>query len=124
MLSWDHLTRCNAADNHQSLLLDLKQFATVETDIALWLQLQPKAVLELMHEVAREAVLMQYPEYQDTHNDIFVRTEALVEENIRDLRYATVLQKMLATIEPLHALLRPGAQPTSSFNSCNEVCFS
>lgn len=52
-----------------------------------------------MHEVAREAVLMQYPEYQDTHNDIFVRTEALVEENIRDLRFATVQRNMLAKLK-------------------------
>ena len=69
------------------MLVDLKQLATTETDIALWLQLKPKILLELLHEVARDAVLMHYPEYQNTHNEIFVRTEALMEENIRDLRY-------------------------------------
>ena len=75
-----------AADQHQSLLVDLKQLAQVETDIALWLQLKPKVVLEMLHEVARETVLLHYPEYYNIHDEIFVRTEALLEENIRDLR--------------------------------------
>lgn len=76
----------DAADNQQSLLVDLKQLATTETDIALWLQMQPKVVFELLHEVARDQVLLYYSEYQATHNEIFVRMEALMEENIRDLR--------------------------------------
>lgn len=86
VVGWLCVIALHAADNHQSLLVDLAQLASTETDIALWLQLQPRVVLDLLHEVAREAVLMQYPQYQDTHNEIFVRTEALMEENIRDLR--------------------------------------
>ena len=62
--------------------------ASVETDIALWLQCQPKVVMELLHEVAKEYVLEEFPEYGNIHEDIFVRLEASIEENIRDLRYS------------------------------------
>ena len=74
------------AEGKHSLLVDLNQLATTETDIALWLQLQPKVILDLLHDIAKDQVLLQYPEYHATHKEIFVRIEALVEENIRDLR--------------------------------------
>ena len=75
-----------AADGQQSLLVDLMQLATVQTEMAIWLQMQPKIILELLHQVAKEAVLLEFPEYENTYKDIFVRVEAAVEENIRDLR--------------------------------------
>lgn len=76
---------CLAAQQ-QSLLIDLRQLATVEVDIALWLQCQPKVVMELLNEEAKEYVLKEFPEYGNIHEDIFVRLEASIEENIRDLR--------------------------------------
>lgn len=76
---------CLAAQQ-QSLLVDLRQLATVEMDIALWLQCQPKVVMELLNEEAKEYVLKEFPEYGNIHQDIFVRLEASIEENIRDLR--------------------------------------
>ena len=66
--------------------MDLDQLALVQTDITIWLQCQPKIVMELLHQVAKEVVLLEYPEYEYTHKDIFVRVEATIEENIRDLR--------------------------------------
>ena len=78
-------TQC-CADGQQSLLVDLEQLAVVQTDITIWLQCQPKIVMELLHQVAKEVVLLEYPEYENTHKDIFVRVEATIEENIRDLR--------------------------------------
>ena len=76
---------CLAAQQ-QSLLVDLRQLASVEMDIALWLQCQPKVVMELLNEEAKEYVLKEFPEYGNIHEDIFVRLEASIEENIRDLR--------------------------------------
>ena len=76
---------CLAAQQ-QSLLVDLRQLATVEVDIALWLQCQPKVVMELLNEEAKDYVLKEFPEYGNIHEDIFVRLEASIEENIRDLR--------------------------------------
>ncbi|KAL0036084.1 hypothetical protein WJX79_002039 [Trebouxia sp. C0005] len=73
-------------DGQQSLLVDLDQLALVQTDITIWLQCQPKIVMELLHQVAKEVVLLEYPEYENIHKDIFVRVEATIEENIRDLR--------------------------------------
>ncbi|KAL0055666.1 hypothetical protein WJX82_002980 [Trebouxia sp. C0006] len=73
-------------DGQQSLLVDLDQLALIQTDITIWLQCQPKIVMELLHQVAKEVVLLEYPEYENTHKDIFVRVEATIEENIRDLR--------------------------------------
>lgn len=70
----------------QSLLVDLKHLGIVEMDIALWLQCQPKIVMELLNEVAKEYVLKEFPEYGNIHEDVFVRLEASIEENIRDLR--------------------------------------
>ena len=77
------------AGQQQSLLVDLKHLGIVEMDIALWLQCQPKIVMELLNEVAKEYVLKEFPEYGNIHEDIFVRLEASIEENIRDLRCGT-----------------------------------
>ena len=63
------------------------QLATVQTEIALWLQCQPKIIMDLLHQVAKEAVLLEFPEYENMHKDIFVRVEAVCEDHIRDLRY-------------------------------------
>ena len=75
-----------AADGQQSLLLDLMHLATIQTEMAIWLQVQPKIILEVLHQVAKEAALLEFPEYENTYKDIFVRVESTVEENIRDLR--------------------------------------
>lgn len=45
--------------------------------------------MELLNEVAKEFVLKEFPEYGNIHEDIFVRLEASLEENIRDLRWGT-----------------------------------
>ena len=64
----------------------MEHLASVEMDIAFWLQCQPKVIMELLNEVAKEYVLKEFPEYGNIHEDIFVRLEATLEENIRDLR--------------------------------------
>ena len=61
--------------------------ATIQTEMAIWLQVQPKIILEVLHQVAKEAALLEFPEYENTYKDIFVRVESTVEENIRDLRW-------------------------------------
>ena len=79
--------------------MDLKHLAAVETDIALWLQCQPKVVMELLHGVAKEYVLEEFPEYGNIHEDIFVRLEASIEENIRDLRYSVYIRIVTVSVQ-------------------------
>lgn len=95
-MSSKEVHRCAA--QQQSLLVDLNQLATVEMDIAIWLQCQPKIVMELLNEEAKDFVLKEFPEYGNIHEDIFVRLEAIIEENIRDLRCSLCMPCLTETV--------------------------
>ena len=82
----DRITAMCSA-NKQSLHLSYRHLATAGKNLAIGVADTPHAMLQLFDEVAKEEVLKQYPQYQDTHQDIYVRiTDLPVKDKLRDLR--------------------------------------
>ena len=98
--------------------MDLTQLATVEMDIAIWLQCQPKIVMELLNEEAKDFVLKEFPEYSNIHEDIFVRLEAIIEENIRDLRCSLCMLCLTESVVPSVCKMQEASSCSPTMLTC------
>eukprot|EP00939_MAST-03C_sp_MAST-3C-sp1_P003584 g3584.t1 len=73
--------------NRQSLEVDYTHISARLPQVAIWLADAPREILDIFDEVAKEEVLRQYPNYEDTHRTIHVRiTDLPICDSIRDLR--------------------------------------
>lgn len=75
------------ADNKQSLEVEFEHLVLWSQKLALAVVDAPKAVLGILDAAAKEAVLEDWPEFRNIHQDIFVRFPTLsVIDSIRNLR--------------------------------------
>jgi len=75
------------SENKQSLEVNFSHLSHKQPTLAIWLAEEPALMLPVLNEVAMDTVLEVYPEYNNIHNDIFVRVRDLpVEDKLRDLR--------------------------------------
>ena len=75
------------AQNAQSLLVSYLDLSSDKPTLAIWLADLPKEILGLFDEVAQKIVLEQFQNYQDIHDEVFVRiTELPLKDSLRDLR--------------------------------------
>lgn len=75
--------------NLQSLEVDYSQMILDDKckQLAVWLADSPRCIISLLDAAARELVFRNYPEYENIHEQIFVRVTNLpIDDNIRDLR--------------------------------------
>jgi len=73
--------------NRQSLEVNYSHLSQELPQVAIWLADAPREMIAVFDEVAKEEVLRQYPNYEDTHRTIHVRmTDIPLTDNIRDLR--------------------------------------
>eukprot|EP00958_Prasinococcus_capsulatus_P010670 scaffold1041_cov414-Prasinococcus_capsulatus_cf.AAC.9 len=79
-----HLCRMNV----QSLEVGYADLSSHSPILAIWLADVPAQMLEYFHDVARNVVAQEYPNYvTNIHNEIFVRiTDLPLKESIRDIR--------------------------------------
>ena len=75
------------ADNKQSLEVEFEHLVLWSQKLALAVVDAPKAVLPILDAAAKEAVLEDWPEFSNIHQEIFVRFPTLsVIDSIRNLR--------------------------------------
>ena len=78
-----------SADNKQSLEVEFEHLVMWSTKLALAVVDAPKTVLGILDAAAKEAVLEDWPEFSNIHQEIFVRFPTLsVVDSIRNLRCA------------------------------------
>ena len=76
-------------DNKQSLEVEFEHLVLWSQKLALAVVDAPKAVLPILDAAAKEAVLEDWPEFSNIHQEIFVRFPTLsVIDSIRNLRCA------------------------------------
>ena len=81
------------ADNKQSLEVEFEHLVHWSQKLAIAVVDAPKIVLGILDKAAREAVLEDWPEFRQIHEDIFVRFPSLsVVDSIRNLRCGPTLQ--------------------------------
>ncbi|GBG79965.1 hypothetical protein CBR_g30227 [Chara braunii] len=74
-------------ENRQSLEVDYMDLMHTYPVLAVWLADASQPMLEVMEEVAKEVVFKYHPNYEEVHNQIYVRITGLpVEDKIRDIR--------------------------------------
>ena len=79
----------SCADNKQSLEVEFEHLVLWSQKLALAVVDAPKAVLPILDAAAKEAVLEDWPEFSNIHQEIFVRFPTLsVIDSIRNLRCA------------------------------------
>jgi len=103
--------------NRQSLETSYTDLSTAAPAIAIWLSDCPVAMLDLMHQVAKEVTLHLFPEYSSVKEEIFVRiVDFPLVDAIRDIRQSH-----------LHQLVRTTGvvtRRTGVFPQLREVCFT
>ena len=78
----------SCADNKQSLEVEFEHLVLWSQKLALAVVDAPKTVLGILDAAAKEAVLEDWPEFSNIHQDIFVRFPTLsVIDSIRNLRW-------------------------------------
>jgi DNA replication licensing factor MCM2 len=74
-------------NNKQSLEVTFSHLSSKYPTLAIWLAEEPALMLPILNNVAQELVSEVYPDYHNTHDNIFVRVRDLpVEDKLRDLR--------------------------------------
>ncbi|UPR01936.1 minichromosome maintenance protein [Chloropicon primus] len=103
--------------NRQSLEVSYTDLSTAAPAIAIWLSDCPVAMLNLMHQVAKEVTLQLFPEYSEVREEVFVRiVDFPLVDAIRDIRQSH-----------LHQLVRTTGvvtRRTGVFPQLQEVCFT
>lgn len=76
------------ARNEQSLEVSYLHLSQAVPLLAVWLADVPKEMLQIMNEVAHEAVLATFPDYDAIHDEIYVRISQLpIADSLRELRH-------------------------------------
>jgi len=77
-----------AADNRQSLEVSYLHLSNDQSTLGIWLADTPREMLTLMNEVARALTLEKYREYNQVHDEIYVRICDLpIKDSLRELRH-------------------------------------
>jgi DNA replication licensing factor MCM2 len=76
---------CDA--NKQSLEVSYMHLSNAQPVFGIWVADAPEPILEALNEAAFEVVLALYPNYQEIHNEVFVRIiELPITDKLRDIR--------------------------------------
>lgn len=74
-------------NNLQSLYIVYHDFSRIYPTLAIWLAEEPSLMLPILDDVAMDVLLQVYPDYQQVHQQVFVRIRDLpVQDKLRDLR--------------------------------------
>mmetsp|Transcript_46997 Transcript_46997/g.111948 ORF Transcript_46997/g.111948 Transcript_46997/m.111948 type:complete len:925 (-) Transcript_46997:100-2874(-) len=76
---------CDA--NKQSLEVSYMHLSNAQPVFGIWVADAPEPILDALNEAAFEVVLQLYPNYQEIHNEVFVRIiELPITDKLRDIR--------------------------------------
>jgi DNA replication licensing factor MCM2 len=74
-------------NNKQSFQIDFRDLSNKVPTLAIWLAEEPALIIPMFNIVAMDLVTEMYPDYENTHQNIFVRVDNLpVEDKLRELR--------------------------------------